>query len=113
MTNNDIIISDFTTVVGMLYKNINLIIITVILMPITCLLTFYTLLTLDDCGNNRTEIKQKRRKRIRDYDDIEDDYDYSCKPVKKGTGLTVITSLICILKNSSVAFAAVFAAPFG
>ncbi|XP_026730977.1 peptidoglycan-recognition protein LC-like isoform X1 [Trichoplusia ni] len=81
-------VSNFTTVVGMLYKNINLIIITVILMPITCLLTFYTLLTLDDCGNNRTEIKQKRRKKVRDYDDIQD-YDYSRKPVKKENPLLI------------------------
>lgn len=85
MTNNYIIISDFTTVVGMFNKNINLIIITVILMPITCLLTFYTLLTLDGSGNNNSEVKRKHRKN-RDYDEIEDDYDFSRKPVKKGTG---------------------------
>ncbi|CAH0578223.1 unnamed protein product [Chrysodeixis includens] len=85
---NDSGVSNFTMVVGICYKNINLIVITVILMPITCLLTFYTLLTLDGSGNDKTVVKQKSRKH-RDYDAIEDDYDCDCKPVKKENPLLI------------------------
>ncbi|XP_075990970.1 uncharacterized protein LOC142986381 isoform X2 [Anticarsia gemmatalis] len=66
--------SNYTKVVGLCYENLNLIIVTIILTPLTFMLMLYTLLTLDGSGGN---------KKRRDADAIVDDYNPYMKPIKK------------------------------
>lgn len=61
--------------VGLSYESISLVIFTIFLVPLTFLLMFYTLLTLDGSGRN---------KKWRDADGIEDNYDPYIRPIVAG-----------------------------
>lgn len=54
------------------------------LMPLTFLLMFYMLLTLDGSGDKSVVTDVKHTKK-RDTDAIEDDYDPYTRPIKRGT----------------------------
>ncbi|KAJ8737563.1 hypothetical protein PYW08_000158 [Mythimna loreyi] len=68
--------SNYTKVVGTFYENLNLIIFTIILATLIFLLMFYTLLTFDGSGGEKSVVTDfERSRKKRDYEAILDDYD--------------------------------------
>lgn len=85
MTHYYITLSGYTKVVGLFYENLNLIIFSIVSATLTFLLMFYTLLTLDSSGGERSVRDVKRIRKKRDYEEVLDDYDPYMNPIKTGT----------------------------
>lgn len=89
--------SDYTKVVGLFYENLNLIIVAIILTPLTFLLMFYTLLTLDGSGDNNVVADTAKSRKKRDYDVILDDND---PYAQKGNSLLIAPDHLRIVSRT-------------
>ncbi|CAB3225789.1 unnamed protein product [Arctia plantaginis] len=82
---------NYTKVVGLSYESISLIIFTIFLVPLTFLLMFYTLLTLDGSGRN---------KKRREADGIEDNYDPYMRPLVTANPLIIAPDHLRIVSRT-------------